>query len=222
MKLPPPTPPPVKKKIKADFIEGFAYLKKTPDISTVLLMLCFTSLLVLPYNTLLPVFAKVIFKGNAATFGYINSFIGMGAVSGSIFLASLKPGTDLKIVLLINSIVFGISLMLFSHTANFPLAMLFAVTSGFGMMSLTTIIMTIIQVNSDKEMRGRVMSYVAMGYFGMLPMGSLLIGAVSQHFGAPATILCEGIVALIITATFSRFLTAERVAKKNAVQANEL
>jgi len=34
----------------------------------------------LPYETLLPVFAKVIFKGDSLTFGYIRSFIGLGAI----------------------------------------------------------------------------------------------------------------------------------------------
>jgi len=183
-----------------------------------MVMLGLTSLLVLPYNTLLPVFAKVIFKGDAATFCYINSFIGLGAIGGSMFLASLKKGADLKIVLLINSIVFGICLMFFSHINYFPLAMLFATLCGFGMMNQTTIIMTTIQVNSDANMRGRVMSYVAMAYFGMLPLGSLLIGFISQHIGAPDAIFCQGIIALIIVALFSKFLTKDRLDKKNAAQ----
>jgi MFS family permease len=215
MELPASIPLPVKKKITSDFTEGFVYLKNTASISTVMLMLALTSLLVLPYNTLLPVFARVIFKGDAATFGYINSFIGLGAVGSSIFLASLKPGADLKIILLVNSIAFGICLMLFSQISYFPLAMLFATLSGFGMMSQTTICLTIIQVNSDKEMRGRVMSYVAMGYFGMLPLGSLLIGIVSRQTGAANAIFCQGIIAIVIAALFSKFLRKDKLDKKN-------
>jgi len=179
-----------------------------------MIMLTLTSLLVLPYNTLLPVFAKVIYNGDAATFGYINSFIGLGAVASSIFLASLKPGSDLKLVLLINTIIFGISLLFFSHISYFPLAMLFATISGFGMMGQTTIIMTIIQVDSDVNMRGRVMSYVAMGYFGMLPLGSLLIGIISQQMGAANAILCQGVIALIIAAGFSPFLRSGKNLKE--------
>jgi len=221
MKLPPYVRNTVKKKAVSELAEGFAYLKSTPAISIIMIMLTFTSLLVLPYNTLLPVFAKKIFHGDAATFGYINSFIGLGAISGSIFLASLKPGTDLKIVLLGNTIVFGISLLFFSHITYFPLAMAFAVLSGFGMMSQTTIIMTIIQVNADKNMRGRVMSYVALAYFGMLPLGSLLVGSVSKFAGAPNTVLCEGIIALIIAAVFSGYLRKDKMAKKNEEQLEE-
>jgi MFS family permease len=84
--------------------------------------------------------------------------------------------------------------------------MVVATLSGFGMMSQTTISMTLIQIYSAKVMRGRVMSYAAMAYFGMLPLGSLLIGALSQKIGAPNTILCEGVIALIIAAFFSGFL----------------
>ncbi|MDP9076865.1 MAG: MFS transporter [Bacteroidota bacterium] len=215
MKLPAYVPSTIKKKVTADLTEGFTYLKNTPTLNVILLMMGLTSLLVLPYNTLLPVFAKVIYKGDAATFGYINSFIGLGAISGSVFLASLKPKTDLKVVLLINTIIFGISLALFSHMVNFPLAMLFTAIAGFGMMSQTTIFITIIQVNSDKEMRGRVMSYVAMAYFGMLPLGSLLIGFISQHIGAPNTLLGEGIIAIVLAATFAKFLLQDKRALKN-------
>ena len=218
MKLPAYVPHPVKKKVALELAEGFVYLKNTPAISTIMIMLALTGLLVLPYNTLLPVFAKVIFKGDAATYGYINSFIGLGAICGSIFLASLKPGADLKIVLLCNTLIFGVFLILFSRISYFPLAMLFAVFTGFGMMSQTTIIMTIIQVKSDKKMRGRVMSYVAMAYFGMLPLGALLIGAVSQQIGAPNAILCQGIIALIIALVFSKYLRKDYLNKKDVAQ----
>ena len=214
MKLPAYTAPLSRKKTSFELAEGFRYLKKTPSISTTLLLLGLSSLLVLPYNTVLPVFAKMVFKGDAATFGYINSFIGAGAVTGSIFLATLKPNADLKFLLFISTIVFGISLILFSHTENFQLAMLFATATGFGMMNQTTVCMTIIQVESDRKMRGRVMSYVAMAYFGMLPLGSLLVGVMSQHAGAPNTILVQGIVALIIATLFSRFLRKEKLRLK--------
>ena len=220
MKLPVHLPSPDKKKISTELADGFRYLKNTPSISVTLLLLGLTSLFVLPYNTMLPVFAKIVFKGDAATFGYINSFIGAGAVAGSIFLATLKPQADLKIVLLVSTIIFGIFLILFSHMANFPLAMVFATVTGFGMMNQTTIAITIVQVESDQTMRGRVMSYVAMAYFGMLPLGSLLIGVISQQIGAPDALFCQGIIALFIAAIFFKFLTKGKI-KQSRLEENE-
>jgi Arabinose efflux permease len=221
MKLPPYMPKQSKKKVSSELLEGFVYLKNTPAIGMILLMLALISLLVLPYNTLLPIFAKIIFKGNAVTFGAINSFIGLGALCGAFFLASLKPGTDLKVILLTNTIIFGVCLMLFSHITNFPLAMVFASVTGFGMMSQTTIGNTIVQTQSVPHMRGRVMSYFALAFFGMLPLGSLLIGTISQQIGAPNTLLCQGLIAIGIAIVFSSFLRKDKLNKRKAKKLEE-
>jgi MFS family permease len=207
MKLPAHQAKKSEKKIIADFAEGFNYLKKTPGIGLIILMLAFCSLLVLPYNTVIPVFAKVVFKGNAATFGYISSFIGIGAVAGTIFLASRKPGTGLKKILLFSTIIMSLGLVCFSQAKNFPLAMFFAALTGFGSIAQYTVSNIVVQSESAPEMRGRVISILLMAIFGMMPLGSLLVGAVSQHIGAPATVLGQGIIGLVIAAAFAKFLT---------------
>jgi MFS family permease len=221
MKLPAYKPVISTNKITSDISEGFSYLKNTPSISLRLLLLAVLSLLILPYDTLLPVFAKIVFKGDAATFGYISSFIGLGAIGGTIFLASLRQGASLKSLLLINIAIVGVGLILFSRINNFPIAMLFATLSGFGAMSQNTISITIIQVKTDAAMRGRVMSYVAMAYFGMLPLGSLLIGSISQKIGAQDTLLLQGIISLLIAGTVAAFLRKERLKKEDMGQLEE-
>jgi MFS family permease len=206
MKLPVHKPKQSTKKVTTEFIEGFSYLKKTPDIGLIILMLAFTSLLMLPYNTVLPVFAKVIFKGNAATFGYITSFVGIGAVIGTIFLASRKPNAHLKRILLFSTITMAIGLIGFSQIKNFPLAMVFAALTGFGAIAQFTVCNIYVQSESAPQMRGRVISILLMAIFGMMPLGSLLVGAVSQHIGAPATVLGQGIIGLVVALAFTKFL----------------
>jgi MFS family permease len=222
MRFPAFIPLPHSKKVMKEFKEGFVYLKNTPSIGIVILLLACVSLLVLPYNTLLPVYAKVIFKGNASTFGYLNSFIGLGALCGAIFLASLKKGADFKKILIVNLLIFGAALALFSHMTNFPIALGFALLAGFAMMSQTTIINTIIQTGASAEMRGRVISYFAMAFFGMQPLGGLLIGSVSQYIGAPNTILAEGITAIIIAVVFLPFLKKDILKGKINIELIEL
>jgi len=204
---------PVKKKITSELTDGFRYIRRTPDLGMILLMVSVVSLLVLPYETLMPVFAKVVFKGDASTFGYIRSFIGIGAIVGTIFLASLKSGADLKFVLLTNTIILGIGLIFFSLVTNFPVAMVFAIIFGFGAMAQTTVCLTIIQVQTEAKMRGRVMSFLLMAMTGMLPLGGLIVGAISQHIGAPYTLIGQGFLALIIAASFVKFLGREKLSK---------
>src|SRR3984885_563774 len=133
-----------KKDVFGELREGFAYIRRTPSIFSLIIMLGLVSLFVLPYNTLIPFYARDVFKGNARTFGVIDSFIGLGAFSGAIFLASLKAGTDLRKVLFINTIVFGAGLILFSHEHIYLLALFFAVIAGFGMMSQITVTNTLL------------------------------------------------------------------------------
>jgi len=194
------------KNVIGELKEGFQYIRKTPSILFILITLGLISLLVLPYSTLIPVYAKDIFKGTASTFGVIDSFIGLGAFCGALFLASLKPGRNLRKILAVNTIVFGIGLVLFSHSTYYPLALIFATLSGFGMMSQITISNTLIQTTVDPDMRGRVISFYAMAFFGMQPLGGLLIGGVSQWIGTPDTVLMQGFITLIIGVLLLRFL----------------
>jgi MFS family permease len=210
MKLPVYQPKKSEKKIMAEFAEGFTYLKRTPDIGLLILMLALTSLLVLPYNTVIPVFAKVVFKGNASTYGYITSFVGVGAVAGTIFLASRKPGVHLRKILFVSTILLGIGLIFFSQIKSFPVAMFFAALTGFGSIAQFTVCNIVVQSESAPQMRGRAIGVLLMAIFGMMPLGSLLIGGVSQRVGAPVTVFCQGIIGLIIALAFAKFLTRKR------------
>ena len=206
MKLPEYIPKSRTKNVFGELKEGFVYIKNTPSIAFVLIMLALVSLLVLPFSTLIPVYAKDIFKGTAATFGVIDSVIGLGAFIGALFLASLKAGRNLKKILATNTLIFGIGLVLFSHTTYYPIALVFAALSGFGMMSQITISNTLIQTTVNPAMRGRVISFYAMAFFGMQPLGGLLVGLASEYIGTPNTVMIQGLITLLIGVLLFRFI----------------
>src|SRR5690606_37670720 len=122
MKLPPYEAKPHSKNILSELKEGLSYIKQAPEIAFLLGMIGTVSLLVLPFVTLIPVYAKDIFHGTAATFGWIDSAIGLGAFVGALFLASLKPAANLRKILAMNTFVLGTGLVFFSYTAYYPLA----------------------------------------------------------------------------------------------------
>ncbi len=222
MKLPPYKPREHTSNAITDLKEGFGYLKNTPSISMVMMMLACMSLVALPYITLLPIYAKEIFNGEASVFGYLNSFIGLGAVSGAFYLASLKAGSNLKKVLFFNTLVFGLGLIVFSHLTSLPIALFVIAVTGFGMMSQTTISNTLIQTTVTPAMRGRVLSYYAMAFFGMQPIGGLLIGTLSHYVGAPNTILIEGLATLLIALIFFPFLRRDLLKRRHRMKLEQL
>ncbi|HEY4324683.1 MAG TPA: MFS transporter [Mucilaginibacter sp.] len=205
------------KNVFGELKEGFSYVKHTPSIAFVIIMLGLMSLMVLPFSTLIPYYAKDVFKGTASTFGVIDSFIGLGAFCGAIFLASQKAGADLRKILFINTVVFGIGLILFSHETIYPLALLFVTIAGFGMMSQITVTNTLIQTTVSPEMRGRVISFYAMAFFGLQPLGGLVVGSISKWVGTTDTLMGEGVAALLVALLHWRYLHKEKLKQEPAV-----
>jgi MFS family permease len=210
-----------KKHVFKELSEGFGYLKKEASIGVVIVMLCITSLVVLPYDTLIPVFAKVIFNGNAKTYGYISSFIGAGAVAGTIILASVKKQASLRKILLLSTLIMSIGLICFSLSGHFEVAMIFAVLTGLGGVAQFTSCNIIVQSEAATEMRGRAISILLTAIFGMLPLGSLIVGAVSEKIGAPHTLLFQGIAGILVTAIFYPVLLKRNNTTNTPLQENE-
>lgn len=208
--------------VQQDLKEGFHYLRNTPAISNIMLMLASVSLVALPYITLLPIYASDIFGGSASTFGLLNSFVGLGAVAGALFLAQLKTGTNLKKVLFRSTLIFGAGLMAFAYLTSFPIALVCICFTGFGMMAQTTISNTLIQTTVAPAMRGRVISYYAMAFFGMQPIGGLLVGSVAHAMGAPFTMLCQGIATLLIAIVFFPFLRRDILLRKQRMKLKQV
>jgi MFS family permease len=216
MKLPPYKQKKSGKNVGMEFSEGFKYVRKDPELRGVILMLSVVSLLVQPYNTVLPVFANKVFHGGASTFGYLTGSVGIGALLGTIFLASRKPGAQLKRILFISIIAMGIGLICLGLIKNLPIAILFIVLTGFGGMTQYTACNILVQTESEPHMRGRAIGILLMAILGMMPLGSLLVGAVSQYVGAPATVLGQGVIAIVVALVFAKFLSRPIVSQRKA------
>lgn len=189
-----------------DFKEGYRYLNDSPNLKSTIVMIGIMGFLVMPYNTLIPVFAKDIFNGNASTFGWLNSMAGLGALSGAFYIASYGSRVNLKKILFFFTVILGISLILFSMNRIFTLAMVLAMTAGLGMMTQFTISNTLIQTTVKDEMRGRVTSFYIMAVMGMQPFGSFFIGAIAHLIGTPLTVLFQGISCLIVAFFYYGYL----------------
>lgn len=186
--------------------DGYSYLQQHAGIRSVILLMACTSFFVMPYSTLLPVFATDIFHGNVTTFSWLNSISGLGALGGAIYMATLKPGKSLLKIIAYCSAQFAISLILFSLTGLFPLALCFIMAAEYGMMSQIAASNTYIQTHVDENMRGRIISYYVMAFQGMQPIGSLLIGFLAHYFGASLIVCAEGIAGAIAVICFVPYL----------------
>jgi len=196
------------KKAREEFRDGLSYTFKEKEISRVLYLIASICFLVATYNTLQPFYARDFFKGNAATYGFITAATGLGALVSTLLIASRKNSSRLKRLLFFNLILLGAGLILMSHTKNLAVYLFLCFVCGFGTMSIIPICNTIIQTVSEARMRGRVVGFFAMSAFGTLPLGSLIIGWLAKLIHPQNAMLLQGVICLVITAIFYRFLNA--------------
>ena len=186
-----------KMKMYDDFIEGLDYVKKETEMAKMLLMLMCSSLFVISFNTLMPVFAKDIFSGNAETFSWFESAAGIGSVLAAVYIANLKSSGNMNKLMISASLLMGFSIIILAISSNLTVALICMTLSGIGMMGQTSSINIYIQTQSAVNMRSRSISYYMMAYQGMIPVGSLIIGYVSHSLGVRATVAIQGIICII-------------------------
>jgi MFS family permease len=190
--------------------EGFDYTFGFPPIRSILLLLALVSLMAMPYMVLMPVFAKDIFHSGAHAYGFLVTASGCGALAAAIFLASRKSVLGLERIIVIGSSLFGTALIIFSLSRVFWLSLLLMVLVGFGMMMSITPSNTALQTIVEDDKRGRVMSFYAMAFFGMVPFGSLFAGSLAHMIGAPATLIIGGIICIFGSVLFACNLSSFR------------
>jgi MFS family permease len=189
-----------------ELVEGFRYAAGFAPIRAILMMLALISLMGLPYIVLMPVFAKDVLHGGSGTFGFLMGCAGVGALGGALYLAARKSVLGLGKMIPIAACLLGGGLIAFSFSRTFYVSMALMLVTGFGQIVHMATGNTLLQTLVDDDKRGRIMSLYAMAFGGMMPLGSLLAGAVAGWIGAPWTVFVGGTACLIGAALFARKL----------------
>ena len=191
--------------------EGWSYVSGFLPIRTILLLFAVVSLMGMPFVVLMPVFAATVLRGGPHTLGFLMGAMGVGALISALSLAARKSVRGLIRIIPVAAAVFGVGLIGFGLSRVFWLSMVTVAIAGAGMMQGMAASNTIIQTLVNEDKRGRVMSYYTMAFVGMAPFGSLLAGTMAHAFGAPRTVIVNGVVVVLGAAWFFTRLPALRV-----------
>lgn len=190
--------------------EGFIYAFGFAPIRYILLLLSLVSLMGMSYAILMPIVAKEILGGGARTLGLLMGATGLGALAGTVFLASRKSVQGLEKIITWGTLIFGAGVVAFSFSRVLWMSLLLLLGVGFGMMIQMGASNTVLQSLTEDDKRGRVMSFFAMAFMGMAPFGSLLAGSLTSWIGADNTLLISGVCCIFGWLFFSRKLSLIR------------
>ena len=178
-----------------ELMEGLRFIFRHPVLPYLLGMTFAVTLLAMPYVYLLPIFATDILLVGAPGLGWLTAMVGVGALAGALWVASMRHFHRAGMLLLGLAVVFGLSLALFSLSRSFTLSLALMLGVGVGNVGYLAVNQTLVQLHAAPEVRGRV-SAVNMMTFGFTPLGVLPISVLAEVIGAP---LAVGAGAVAIT-----------------------
>jgi MFS family permease len=185
------------KKVLHEMYDGFRYAFEFTPIRAILLLLALLGLVGIPYRVLMPVIASESLHGNANTLGFLMGAMGIGALIGSLYLATRSSVLGLGRLIPIATMIFGASLIGVGLSHWYWLSLVIMVATGIGFMVHLAASNTLIQTLVREEMRGRVMALYTTAFLGMATFGSLLAGAVAGVIGAPMTLMAAGMICIL-------------------------
>jgi MFS family permease len=193
------TPSPPAPRAKGQLREGFAYIRRTPDLAIPLLMMGVVGCLTYEFQVTLPVMASRGLHAGAAGFGFMTAAMGVGAVIGGLRLAA--RGKTGLLPLVIAAWGFGIAVALAALAPSLGFELVALALAGAASISFMATGNSTLQLGADPSMRGRVMSLWFVAFQGSTPIGGPIVGWVMAVLGARAGLGLGAVTAILVALT---------------------
>jgi MFS family permease len=178
----------------ADLREGIQYAFSHPTVRMLIVIAGVTSLLGIATATLIPAWAVNVLNGDATTNGWLQSARGVGALIGSLIIAALSRRHIEGKILAFGTFAFPVVLLGFAVARWLPLSLLAMLGVGIFMVFVMNLANALLQMTVSDGLRARVMSLHTLTFFGMMPLGALLIGAAAEYWDEPTAIVTSSVI----------------------------
>jgi MFS family permease len=177
--------------------EGLSYIKKHGEIAVPLLLLAVISTFVINYSVFVPTFAKIDLGRTASGYGFLMTAMGIGSLAAALTLAMQSSKGPSRKRLFGGALGMCAAILLCGLQRNYLISCALLCLVGFGSITFTASTNATIQLTSDNEHRGRVMSVYSLVFGGVTPIGSLWAGAVCEATSPAACMSIAGAIGLV-------------------------
>ncbi len=203
-----PLPDPARRTISLarHVTEGARFVAKQQTLLVLMSLIAVSAFLSMPYSTLMPVFASRVLGESAqpiVTFlcggaqplmrcqspqalplGILLTLVGVGAVTGSLLVASLPEGARRGRMLTAGNLAFPFLLLVFALSKSFLFSSAMLVLVGMSFVWQNSLANTMLQLITPDAVRGRVMSLYTLTFQTTMRLGGLQAGLMADRFGA--------------------------------------
>ena len=177
---------------------GVRYVWRTPALRVPLVMMAVVSTLAYNYSVVLPLLAREVYGRGPGAYGALFAAMGIGALAGALLMASrARPSRRLLVA---STFAFGLVTVLLAASSGYLAGLVLLVPLGAAGVLFVSTTNSLLQLNADDAMRGRVMALWAVVFLGSTPIGGPLTGLIVRGFGVRAAVAVGGVAALATAA----------------------
>jgi MFS family permease len=181
-------------------IEGLTYVWRHKNIRALILLIGVTSLFGLSFSALIPAWAVKVLHGTATTGATINGLLqsarGIGALLAAPAIATISHLKVKGRIAAFGTFAYPVALLAFAVARSTALALLLMALVGFASILVVNLCNVLIQSQVEDSLRGRVSAVYSLLFFGMMPIGSLLICWLAQWTREPVAVIVSACAAL--------------------------
>lgn len=181
-----------------DVRDGLRYVIRSPIVGGLMLLSILPFLFGLTINTLLPAFNRDVLNGGPDDLGLLMTSMGAGAIVGSLLLAKMGDLRHKGLWLFITSLLWGVFVSGFAIADVVIWTMVLVGLVGFISAVNMSMNRSIVQLQVDQRMRGRIMSIDMMSH-GLMPLGILPISWIAEAYSVQVGLGVSGLFLILGT-----------------------
>jgi MFS family permease len=197
--------------VLASIRQGFRFIRKQGAMEGLIVLGFLMTFLGTPARTFLPVFAKDIFHRGPDTYAMFLSITGLGSILGGLVVAGLGNMRRKGRAALVMMVSLGAGMVGFALSTALPVSYVMLFFFGAAMTAVFSMVISLVQLITTNEMRGRIMSVYNTAFRGGMPLGNLATGLLVPIFTAPLVLAVNGLLVIVLALYF--LLVQRRVAE---------
>lgn len=195
--------------LKTAWLEGLITLWHKPPVLAAIALMAVVGGMAYPVYGMMPAFARDVMGSGSIGLGLLLAAGALGAVIGTVVTARLgihARGRSLAV----SSLILPWLIIVFARSPGMLAACLLMVVTGLVLLILQSLTITVVQVNVDDRVRGRVMTVYSQVHAGADTMSNLVVGTLAVAVGLPLALTLGGLFAFVFAAGLLLLMPAVR------------
>lgn len=194
IKLPPRIRRKTEESILEQLKEGVVYTATHRVIGVLIFLAGSMSLFGISVVTIFPAWAVHQLDGDARVAGYLQAGRGLGAVLGALGVAYFASIMVRGRWIAIGALSLPVVLIGFSLSKTLAFSLIFVALLGVSQIMLLNLSNSLIHSEVDDRLRGRVASIFGLTFFGLMPIGGLIMGQLAETWSEPFAVAVVAIL----------------------------